>query len=76
MSQTKRSDTDTGVGYDVGGGVNLNFANRLGVVVGVKYLHSFGLDEPIGEDRLTIDPEYFEAFAGLSVDLGYLDRMD
>jgi hypothetical protein len=76
LSQTKRRETDTGVGYDVAAGVNLNFRNRFGVQGGVKYLHSFGLDEPIGEDRLKVDPEYFEAFAGISIDLGYLEELD
>jgi hypothetical protein len=76
LSQTKERETDTGVGYDLAAGVNFNIRNRFGLSAGVKYLHSFGLDEPIGENRYELDPEYFEIFAGISIDLGYLEDLD
>jgi len=72
----EESQSDWGVGYDAVLGTNLNFYNRFGVFGGVKYQQSFHLEQPLdfrGEMR-TIDPEYFEIFFGLSLDLGFLAK--
>jgi hypothetical protein len=75
ITQTEGED-DWGIGYDITLGVNLNYKNTVGGYGGVKYLRSFGLDQPLdfeGEMR-EIDPEYWEIFFGISLDLNFLER--
>lgn len=70
-----QSENDTGIGYDAAAGVCWNFNNRFSVVTGARYLRSYGLNEQLGEDEKTVDPEYIEAFVGLGVDVGWIDSM-
>ena len=73
-TQTKRNE-DWGLGYDVTAGVNLNFWNRLSAYGGVRYLHSFGLEEPLGSGGATIDPEYVQAYAGVGMSLSWIGKL-
>jgi hypothetical protein len=68
------TDSDTGVGYDATLGAYCNIRNRFGLYGGAKYLASFGLEEPLGEEERTVDPEYVQVFAGLAIDLGFIAR--
>jgi len=73
-SQTN-SESDFGLGYDATVGLHLNVFNRFGVYGGARYLHLYGITQPIGDDARTIDPEYVEGFAGISLNFGLLEDL-
>jgi len=70
VQQDLGSESDWGVGWDATAGLHLNFGNRFGAYGGVSYFRSAGLDRPLGEDEVTVDPEYTDVYAGLSVSFG------
>lgn len=76
LTHTQTSgEGDWGTGYDLTLGTNLNFWDRFGIQGGVRYLRTFGLNEPLGDEAKTIDPEYVEVFLGASITFDYLDRL-
>lgn len=56
-----------GLGYDLTLGVDLNFSNKVLLDVGVRYLKSFSEPQQLGEDSVTIHPQYFQVYFGVGM---------
>jgi len=67
IRQNLRSKNRVVGGYDITLGVDLNFSNTIALDGGVRYLKSFGLPQQLGEDAVTIHPQYFQIYLGIGV---------
>lgn len=52
-------------GYDITLGVDLNFSNTIALDGGVRYLKTFSLPQQLGENSVTIHPQYFQIYFGI-----------
>lgn len=67
IRQNLRSKNRVVGGYDVTLGVDLNFSNKIALDGGVRYLKSFSLPQELGEDAVTVHPQYFQIYLGVGV---------
>lgn len=75
IRQHLRSRTETAFGWDVNAGLDVNFSNRWVLDGGVRWLHSYGLPEQLGEEAVRIEPSYVQVYFGVGVSFGTLGRM-
>ncbi|MCC6649766.1 MAG: outer membrane beta-barrel protein [Candidatus Eisenbacteria bacterium] len=73
IRQHLRDENEVAFGWDANAGVDLNFNDKWSVDVGVRYLHSYGLPQQLGEGSLSIAPEYFQFRVGVGMNLRNLD---
>jgi hypothetical protein len=72
IEQDLGSSNDGGVGWAASGGLHVPLTPVLGIYGSASWFQLYGIDEPLGEEEVTIDPEYFEILFGLSISLGGL----
>ena len=70
IEQDLGSSNDGGMGWSGTAGVNIPLAPVLSVYGGATMLRLYGIDQPLGEDEVTIDPEYWEIHFGLAFSPG------
>lgn len=75
IRQNLRSRTETAFGWDVNAGLDVNFSNRWLLDGGVRWLHSYGLPEQLGDEAVRIEPSYVQIYVGVGVSFGTLQRM-
>ncbi len=75
IRQHLKSRTETAFGWDVNAGLDVNFSNRWVLDGGVRWLHTYGLPEQLGEDAVKIEPSYVQVYVGVGVTFGTLKRM-
>ena len=51
-------------GWDANAGVDVNFRDRWGIDVGVRWLHSYGVPQQLGAGAVTIEPGYVQVKVG------------
>ncbi len=67
IRQKLKSNGDFVFGYDLSIGVDLNFSNKFSIDGGVKYLHSFGVPQQLGEGSVKIFPRYTQIYLGVGI---------
>jgi hypothetical protein len=65
IRQSLRDEGHMVFGYDITLGVDLNFSNTIALDGGVRYLKSFSLPQQLGDDSVTIHPQYFQIYIGV-----------
>ncbi len=65
IRQNLKSVTKAVFGYDLNAGVDLNFANKVAVEGGVRYLKSFSVPQQLGDEAVKIHPQYFQIYLGV-----------
>ena len=61
-------------GYDITLGVDLNFSNTIALDGGVRYLKTFSLPQQLGENSVTIHPQYFQVYIGIGISFRMISR--
>ena len=56
-------------GSDLTLGLDLNFWNKWYIEGGLRYLKSFSVPQQLGEDAVTVHPEYVQFFLGVGIPL-------
>jgi opacity protein-like surface antigen len=54
-------------GWDASMGVDFNFVDRASLDLGVRYLHSYGVPQQLGEGAITIQPGYMQYRLGVGI---------
>ncbi len=67
IRQDLREKSRWAFGYDITLGVDLNFSNKMALDGGVRYLKTFSLLQQLGENSVTIHPQYFQVYIGIGV---------
>lgn len=65
ISKNVDSNTKFALGYDVNGGIDLNFVNRVPVEIGIRHLQSFNVPQPLGQGAVSVSPSYFQLYFGI-----------
>ncbi|MCI0331565.1 MAG: outer membrane beta-barrel protein [candidate division Zixibacteria bacterium] len=65
IRQNLKSETKAVFGYDLSLGMDLNFANKVAVEGGMRYLKSFSVPQQLGEGSVKIHPQYFQIYLGV-----------
>ena len=74
IRQNLRDENRAAFGYDVNLGVDINPWNKVSVDVGARFLKSFNVPQQLGAGSEPINPGYVQAYLGVAVSLGWLDR--
>ncbi len=74
IRQNLRDEGQTVFGYEITLGVDLNFSNTIALDGGVRYLKTFSLPQQLGEDSVTIHPQYFQIYFGVGVSFKWLQK--
>ena len=70
IRQNLRSRTESGFGWDLALGTDLNFDNTVALEGGVRFLKSFGVPQQLGAGSMRVEPAYFQIYLGLGVGFG------
>ena len=74
IRQKLRDEHRAAFGYDLNAGLDINPWNKVTPDVGARFLKSFNVPQQLGEGSVTIHPGYVQAYLGVAVSLGWLDR--
>ena len=69
ITKTLDSNYKAAFGYDANAGIDLNFANKVPVEVGVRYVKSFNVPQPLGQGAVSVSPSYLQTY--LAVGMGF-----
>ena len=61
-------------GYDVRGGLALNYRDYLVLDGGVRYLESFAVPQQLGARAITVHPSYFQVYLGIGTTFDAIRR--
>lgn len=75
IRQDLKDEGHTVFGYDITLGVDLNFSNTIAIDGGVRYLKSFSVPQQLGEDSVTIHPQYFQVYFGVGMSFEWIKRL-
>lgn len=67
IRQSLGSRDEVAFGWDANAGVDLNFRERWGIDVGVRWLHAYGVPQQLGDGAVTIQPGYVQAKVGVFI---------
>lgn len=67
IRQSLGSRNEIAFGWDANAGVDLNFRDRWSLDLGVRWLHSYGVPQQLGDGAVTIEPGYLQYKLGLGV---------
>jgi len=70
IRQNLRSRTESGFGWDITLGTDLNIHNTVALEGGVRFLKSFGVPQQLGAGSMRVEPAYFQVYLGLGVEFG------
>lgn len=65
IRQNLRDENQFAFGWDANSGVDLNFRDRWGIDIGVRYLHAYGVPQQAGDGAVTIEPGYLQYRVGI-----------
>jgi len=68
------SNFDAAFGYDVNAGVDLNIANAFPVEVGMRFVKSFNVPQPLGQGAVSVSPSYLQTYLAIGVGFDFLHR--
>lgn len=71
ITRTLDSNYKAAFGYDTNAGIDLNIANQIPVEVGMRFLKTFNLPQPLGEGSVGVSPAYIQGYlaVGWGIDL-------
>lgn len=64
IRQNLGSRDELAFGWDANAGVDVNFRDRWGIDVGVRWLHAYGVPQQLGAGAVTIEPGYLQVKVG------------
>src|SRR5262249_49916177 len=68
-TRTIESRNKAAFGYDLNASVDLNFANKFPVEIGVRHVQSFNVPQPLGEGSVQVSPSYLQFSLGVGANL-------
>jgi hypothetical protein len=74
ITKTLDSNYKGAFGYDVNAGLDLNFANRIPVEIGVRHVQSLNVPQALGEGSVSVSPSYVQVYFGVGINLNVLAR--
>ncbi len=76
ITQDLGSEYHLAAGYDLVGGLDLNFSNKFSVDLGAKFVKTFGVPQQLGfAHAVTVHPQYYQAYVALGLSFGTLSKM-
>ncbi len=74
IRQSLRGEHHAAFGYDVNGGLDINPWNKVSIDMGARFVKSFNVPQQLGAGSVEISPGYLQAYLGVGVSLGWLQR--
>ncbi len=65
IRQSLGSRNEVAFGWDANAGVDVNFRDRWGIDIGVRWLHAYGVPQQLGDGAVSVEPGYVQAKVGV-----------
>jgi opacity protein-like surface antigen len=74
ITKNLESNSKAAFGYDVNAGMDLNVANSFPVEIGVRYLKSYNVPQPLGQGAVSVSPAYLQTYVSIGVGFDFMRR--